>query len=249
MLRYSDEQTIAAVAAVCRALDVANAGDRGRYDDWGILAAPRFLGRANLVLTLKRFAAEGVWGVSPHLIPHFALHSQAGTLSLVLGTHGPNLGLGGGIHAASEGLLTAFSWLHSGLVPGVWLTFTGWSPEYHPNTEGQPIGPAECFGMALALVPAGSATHGKSQLRLVHGRDTQAASPLDPADLDRRLARDAASSERSLASPPRRLILHEGHAGGSLPRPHLRRQSEAHLSTWVVAVDAAGRRRIELVTF
>src|SRR5262249_27654157 len=107
-LRYSDEQTIAAVAAGCRAPQGRSVGDRGSFEDWGILAAPRFLGRTSLVVALDRFREEGVWGVSPHLIPHFALHSQAGTLSLVLGTQGPNLGLGGGIHAASEGLLTAF---------------------------------------------------------------------------------------------------------------------------------------------
>ena len=72
-------------------------------EHWGILAASRFLGRSSLVVALDRFRSEGVWGVSPHLIPHYALHSPAGTLSLALGVHGPNLGIGGGLFSEFEG--------------------------------------------------------------------------------------------------------------------------------------------------
>ena len=63
---------------------------------------------------LRSFVAEGVWGTSPHLIPHFALHSPSGTISLALGLHGPNLGVGGGLHAAAEGFLAALTWLAAG---------------------------------------------------------------------------------------------------------------------------------------
>ena len=73
------------------------------------MAASRYLGRANLAVALRSFMAEGVWGTSPHLIPHFALHSASGTISLALGSHGPNLGVGGGLHAASEGFLAALT--------------------------------------------------------------------------------------------------------------------------------------------
>src|SRR5919202_1308638 len=70
------------------------------------------------VPALRSFLAEGVWGTSPHLIPHFALHSPAGTISLALGVHGPNLGVGGGLHAAAEGFLAALTWRAARVVPG-----------------------------------------------------------------------------------------------------------------------------------
>jgi hypothetical protein len=224
-----------------------DADDRRPFEEWGILAAPRFLGRANLVLALNRFRAEEVWGVSPHLIPHFALHSQAGTLSLVLGTHGPNIGLGGGIHAATEGLLTALSWLQAGVVPGVWLVATSWSPEYRPDPEGRPVDSAECLGMALAMVPTGTDVSGSARIQLVPTGVAEAPSPLDPVGLSRRLDRDTPSASTRRVSPSRRVMLHEGHAGSILPRPHLDRNRQPHPSTWVAAVDATGKRRFEVV--
>jgi hypothetical protein len=247
-LRYSDEQTIAAVAAVCRALQSLHAGDRGPFAEWGILAAPRFPGRAHLAVALDRFRSEGVWGVSPQLIPHFALHSQAGTLSLVLGTHGPNLGLGGGIHAATEGLLTALTWLRSGRVPGVWLALTGWSPEYQPNAEGNPAHPSDCLAMVLVLLPTDPAAPGRTQIRLVHTAGPETPAPLDLFPLSRRLARRDPSADVVFVSTSRRVVLHGGHAGSIIPRPHLDRSDRSHPDTWVAAVDATGRRRFELVT-
>ena len=89
----------AAVFAAIEAMGPARASSRR----WGVVAASRYLGRANLAAALRSFKAEGVWGTSPHLIPHFALHSPSGTISLALGLHGPNLGVGGGLHAAAEG--------------------------------------------------------------------------------------------------------------------------------------------------
>ncbi len=98
-----------------------------RRDTWGGRAWRR---------RLRSFKAEGVWGTSPHLIPHFALHSPSGTISLALGLHGPNLGVGGGLHAAAEGFLAAMTWLSAGVVPGVWLVLSGWSPELIPDRRG-----------------------------------------------------------------------------------------------------------------
>ena len=136
LLRYADEQTVAATAAVFAAIE-AMAVPPERFHDWGVVAASRYLGRANLANALRSFMAEGVWGTSPHLIPHFALHSQSGTISLALGSHGPNLGVGGGLHAAADGFLTALTWLATGVVPGVWLILSGWSPELVPSTSGR----------------------------------------------------------------------------------------------------------------
>ena len=107
LLRYADEQTVAGTAAVFAAME-AMAKPPERFHDWGVVAASRYLGRANLAVALRSFMAEGVWGTSPHLIPHFALHSQSGTISLALGSHGPNLGVGGGLHAAADHCLQAW---------------------------------------------------------------------------------------------------------------------------------------------
>ncbi len=112
-----------------------------------MVAASRYLGRANLAVALRSFMAEGVWGTSPHLIPHFALHSASGTISLALGSHGPNLGVGGGLHAAAEGFLAALTWLASGVVPGVWLVLSGWSPELVPDPVGKALDSGECHGL------------------------------------------------------------------------------------------------------
>lgn len=174
-LRNSDEQTVAAVAAVRQALENMGCPDPKRFADWGVVAASRFLGRSNLVLALDRFKAEGPWGVSPHLIPHFALHAQAGALSLVLGGRGPNLGAGGGIFAGTDGVLTAFSWLDSGLVPGAWLVLTNWDPEYRPGLDGEPLEPTHCEALALALAPVRDG-RGAPRIQMV-----EPSEPVDPS--------------------------------------------------------------------
>ena len=141
VLRYSDEQTVAGTAAVFTAMEAMGVAP-GRFEGWGVVAASRYLGRSSLAAALRSFQAEGVWGISPHLIPHFALHSPSGTISLALGLHGPNLGVGGGLHAVAEGGLVALTWLAAGTVPGVWLVLTGWSPELVPNHRDAPLPPS-----------------------------------------------------------------------------------------------------------
>ena len=125
---------------------------------WGVIASSRFLGRDPVRAALNRFRSEGVWGVSPHLIPHYALHSPAGTLSLVLGTHGSSLGTGGGLFSATEGLLTALTLLTGRTVPGVWFVTTGWHPELCPENEDQPSAESECQALALGLVAGSSSS-------------------------------------------------------------------------------------------
>ncbi len=156
LLRNSDEQTVAGTAAVFTAMEAMSLSP-STYESWGVVAATRYLGRANLAVAVRSFDAEGVWGVSPHLIPHFALHSASGTLSLALGLHGPNLGVGGGSHAEAQGFLTALTWLASGVVPGVWLVLSGWSPELVPDPAGHTLPTGECQALALALTAVGVA--------------------------------------------------------------------------------------------
>ena len=68
-LRNADDQAVIGLAAVISALRQANL-TKEQCTEWGVVAAPRFLGRIALTAALRRFAAEGAWGVSPHIVPH-----------------------------------------------------------------------------------------------------------------------------------------------------------------------------------
>jgi hypothetical protein len=161
-LKHSEEQTIAAVAAVHEAL--SRRGWSGRsFADWGVVAAPNFFGRGGTALTIQRFSQEGAWGVSPHLIPHQSLHAVSGTISQLLKIHGPNFGIGGGPQACHDAFLIAAALLAEGAVPGLWLLFSGYEREWLPveNTKSvEPARPPLCEAAALALVPAADAADG-----------------------------------------------------------------------------------------
>jgi hypothetical protein len=154
-LKHSDEQTIAGLVAVSRAIE--NHGlNHVNFSRWGFIAAPRYLGRATLAIALARFANEGAWGISPHLIPHRSLHSLSGTMSQLLGIHGPNYGVGGGADSAAEALVAGSALLADGVAPGLWLVLTGFDPELvpaNPIAEEAPFSRTDCIAVALALVP------------------------------------------------------------------------------------------------
>jgi hypothetical protein len=175
LLRYSDEQTVAGTAAVFTAI-AAMGCSADQFANWGVVAATRFPGRAYLANSLRTFRAEGVWGISPHLIPHYALHSSSGTISLALGVHGPNLGVGGGVRAAAEGALAALTWLAAGVVPGVWLVLSGWTPEPIPESSIDDSA-GECQALALALSPAGT-DDDRAVIRVVSGEVSAPATEL-----------------------------------------------------------------------
>jgi hypothetical protein len=193
-IRHSDEQTVAALGAVYTALESAGRHEPGRYRDWGVVAAPRFLGRGQLVNVIARFVTEGAWGVTPHMVPHYALHAQSGTLSQVLGIHGPNLSVGGGMDAAIQGFVTALTWLTTGTIPGVWIVLSGWTPEYVPDDAGNPADDPECLAIALALVPSDPERDRLPRIQL------RPASPLPP------------SGEVDLVALAGRLVAHGGGA-------------------------------------
>ena len=54
LLRYADEQTIAGTAAVFTAIEVMGSHP-DRFESWGVVAASRYLGRANLAVALRSF--------------------------------------------------------------------------------------------------------------------------------------------------------------------------------------------------
>jgi hypothetical protein len=204
LLRNSDEQTIAGTAAVFGAME-AMGSTGAEFESWGVVAASRYLGRANLAVALRCFVAEGVWGTSPHLIPHFALHSASGTISLALGLHGPNLGTGGGLHAEAEGFLAALTWLAAGVVPGVWLVLSGWSPELSPDPRGNATPAGECRALALALTSVGNSGNAPAfRVRVDGGKESyHAPAPLDLVDLAGRLHERGEPSARVIATDSR----------------------------------------------
>jgi hypothetical protein len=164
-LRYADEQTVVGLAAVLRAIDAHPLRD-ACFDEWGVLAAPRFLGRVVGAATFTKFIQNPQAAVSPHIIPQHSLHSVAGAISIALGMHGPNFGVGGGPEALAEGLTAGLTFLEYGSVPGLWLVLTQWTPEPAPNPAGLIADDLVCRGVAMALVRG--ADHG-CVLRLSDG--------------------------------------------------------------------------------
>jgi 3-oxoacyl-(acyl-carrier-protein) synthase len=158
ILKHSDEQTVAGVAAVSRAIAEHGLKDLD-YSQWGVIAAPRFFARAKLAVVLSRFAVEGAWGISPHLIPHRSQHALSGTISQALKIHGPNYGVGGGPDSAAEAIMVAGALLADRQLPGVWVVLTGFDPELVPAEEepGTALTPtlptSDCLALALALLP------------------------------------------------------------------------------------------------
>lgn len=149
-LRHADEQSLAALAAVGRAIQDHHLSG---FDDWGVVAGPRYLGRSGTAASLNTYYQEGAWGVSPHLIPHRSLHGVSGSISLALKSRGPNFGAGGGPGAAGDALLSAIGLLAEGGLPGVWVVVTGWQPESIPDRTGTVLSPSDCLALAMALVP------------------------------------------------------------------------------------------------
>jgi hypothetical protein len=167
-LKHSDDQTVAGVAAVFRAIHAFQL-DRASFANWGVLAAPRFLGRLAMAGALKKIFAEGAWSVSPHLIPNQALHALAGTLSIALHIHGPNFGVGGGWDSPSEIFMAAAALLTDRELPGLWLVLTAWDPEPVPDKDGRNSLPSVCRAVALALTPPESDWNGH-RLHLMAGQ-------------------------------------------------------------------------------
>lgn len=153
-LKHADEQTVVALTAVRCA---AHEGGLSGFARWGVVAAPRLLGRAAMTFSLARFQTEGAWGVSPHVIPHRSLHALSGTISQALRAHGPNFGVGGGPGNEAEALLAACALLAGSAreapLEGIWLVFARVEPELPPMENGTPATTSFVDALALALVP------------------------------------------------------------------------------------------------
>lgn len=161
--RYADEQTILAVLAVDDA--IRNCGlDPVERRDWGVIAAPRFLGRQVTAQAVDQYQQTGGQRVSPHIVPQNSLHSVSGALSILLATHGLNVGLGGGPEALTDGLMAALSLVQTRTCPGAWFVATGWDPEPLPDRKGLSSSPGICHALALAVRPGPGMGLGKLSL-------------------------------------------------------------------------------------
>ena len=181
-LKHVDAQTILGMAAIDQALrDSCTAADSPMRDlrRWGVIGAPRFLGRAGLTPVIANFHLEGAWGVSPHHVPHRSLHSFSGTVSQAFGMRGPNFGAGGGPGCEIEGLLAAASTMAGTDLPGLWLLITRVEPELTP-VNGCHIDPNSFVeAVALGFVPLAAGC--PLQLELTHGMP--ASESVEPFDL------------------------------------------------------------------
>lgn len=167
--RHCDEQTLATLFAVGEAMRRRGLTPAD-CSAWGIVCSSRYLGRSFFSQSLAKFDREGPWTTSIQVVPHRSLHSPSSTLSLALGCHGPNLGVGGGGDGEGQALLSAVSLLESFQLPGLWLVLAGWSPELSIGDEGRPRHEARCHAIALAL-QAASAVEAGQRLRIVPDAD------------------------------------------------------------------------------
>ncbi len=185
LLNHADDQTVAAVAAVLRAIHDGGLSEQA-FTDWAVVGAPRFPGRRSFAVSLDKFRQQGPLSVSPLIIPFQSLHALSSMISLALHIHGPSLGVGGGIGGIRQALLLGLSLAAEQDAAGVWVVVTGWDPEAIPRaneTDGrQPV----CRAAALALLPQAVGAFG-SRLRLVPRATTEQSLPGLP-DLVRFLA-------------------------------------------------------------
>ena len=155
-LRHCDEQTAVAVHAMLAAI-AALPADRRDCSGHGVVAASCQAGRLATAASLAKLRTQGAVSVSPHIVPQCSLHSIAGAVSVALGMHGPNVGIGGGPDAVAEGLFAALSFLQPGGgadAAGTWLVITDWAEEPTLDASGAAIGNPACRALALCLEPA-----------------------------------------------------------------------------------------------
>ena len=150
VLRHADEQTLAALVAVRRAAE-ARGWSADDMRDFAVIASPRFFGRTGTATIVHRFRQQGPIGVSPMGIPSLSLHSPSGTISVILGMHGPNFGVGGGPNHVADGFLTALALHRDRLAPVIWLVLTAYESEPLLDAEGRCGTPAHIHAVAMAL--------------------------------------------------------------------------------------------------
>ncbi len=176
-LRHADEQTVIGVRSLLKAM----ASDTQKNIDISndaVIAATCLAGQPAAARTMIGLRDKGPVAVTPHIVPQCSLHSVASAASVGFGMHGPNFGVGGGIHAVSEGLLLAVTLAPMLAITSpsarIWLICTGWDqqPSLEPNGEvnNDPL----CRGLTLLLkpTPSHSFDNTRPQIRIISQQDS-----------------------------------------------------------------------------
>jgi hypothetical protein len=172
-LKNSDDQTIASLAGVFAAIESMGQSP-SKFREWGVTSATRFVGRGAFAATLHKYGTSGPWGVSVQVVPHNLLHSVSSTISLALPCQGPCMGAGGGVNGEVDALLAAINLLAQPNLPGVWVTWSYWSPELVIDATGKPASDAQCVVGTLALMPlSGLNLNGELEIRMPDSSDAR----------------------------------------------------------------------------
>ncbi|MBL6713676.1 MAG: hypothetical protein ISQ07_09845 [Pirellulales bacterium] len=157
-LRHADEQSVVAVRAVQQAVSAQGGLDCRSH---GVIAAPCQAGRIASSRTLSQYATGGGVTVSTHIVPQSSMHAVAAAVSVGLGMHGPSLGVGGGVTAVAEGLLTAAAFADTPGVDGWWLVASELRGEPRLTADGEAADTAYAVveAVALFIAPAEASAH------------------------------------------------------------------------------------------
>jgi hypothetical protein len=200
-LKHSDEQSLAALTAVSRAIDEYGLTDD--FGDWAIISSTRYLGRTAFAAVIEKYQVDGPWGVSVQVIPHSAPHSVAGTVSLALHSHGPSIGVGAARGEEPQALLSAATLLRRPQIGGAWILLTGWS--------GKSSEPASLVCIAAALAVVNARLNGNSLRRSIGRIEIDSGRPDLAADFINRV--DTPLMDSLVAADHREIAWQESLAG------------------------------------
>jgi hypothetical protein len=171
LLNHADDQTVVAVSAVLHASGEFRLNSQS-FQDWGVVAAPRFPGRLSFAASLEKFSRLGPLSVSPLIIPFLSLHAVSSAISLALRIHGPAIGVGGGNDGFAQALLVGLALQQEEDLPGVWVVMTAWDQEPILHSEAASESRPVCQAAALALAPRAAGTSDGPWLRIASGSAT-----------------------------------------------------------------------------
>jgi hypothetical protein len=98
------------------------------------------------------------------------------------------------------------TWLAAGVVPGVWLVLSGWSPELVPDRAGRAAATGECRALALALVADEEGARRRPAFRIVvdpGAKPAMSPAPVDLVGLAESLATPGGPAPRTIATDAR----------------------------------------------
>ena len=151
-LKQADEQTVAAVSAVAPRLHRYGL-DAAVFRDWGVLAAPYYMGRPAMAAAVQRFQTEGAWGASPHLPPTARSIRRPARSASCSSSADPTSASAAAPAAPRKSWRRRPRCSTPRRVPGVWVVLTAFDPDLPPDRAGALAPGTHCAALALALTP------------------------------------------------------------------------------------------------